>query len=120
LYAAAQFGNLAVLQCCDANESVFVPELTVTDNEHAALEQNLCKIAAENGHLEVLKWVHWCYIAANIDRIDHWTLSRKYGRSWEDAKTCSGAARNGHLEVLQWVHQEWMPMECKNLFRGCF
>ena len=40
--------------------------------------------AAENGHLEVLKW------------------ARAKGCPWDD-NTCAWAALNGHFEVLEWA-----------------
>ena len=46
--------------------------------------------AAENGHLEVLRWL------------------RENGCPW-DFTTCSSAAKNGHLEVLQWACENGCP-----------
>ena len=55
-----------------------------------ALEVGLCKCAAKNGHLEVLKW------------------ARAKGYPW-DEQTCAEAAKNGHLEVLQWARANGCP-----------
>ena len=49
-------------------------------------------IIAENGNLELLKWV------------------RARGCHW-DARTCAYAARGGHLEILQWARSEGCPWD---------
>ena len=45
-------------------------------------KNDICRIAAENGWLDLLKW------------------ARQNGCNW-DSNTCSNAAFNGHLEVLK-------------------
>ena len=49
-----------------------------------------CIYAAQNGHLEVLKW------------------ARENGCPW-DEDTCVYAAENGHLEVLKWARENGCP-----------
>ena len=51
----------------------------------------LCKKAAENGHLEVLKWL------------------RGAGCNW-DSHTCAYAALNGHVEILKWAYKNGCPL----------
>ena len=46
--------------------------------------------AAENGHLEVLKWL------------------RENGCPWNEW-TCKNAAGNGHLEILKWARENGCP-----------
>ena len=50
----------------------------------------VCRVAAQNGNLEVLKW------------------ARKEGLFW-DSDTCAQAARGGHLDVLKWARANGCP-----------
>ena len=50
----------------------------------------LCRLAAEEGQLEILKWL------------------RANGCPW-DEWTCSIAAYRGHLEVLHWLRENGCP-----------
>ena len=52
----------------------------------------ICEIAAEYGHLEVLKW------------------ARQNGCPW-DEMTCSFAADGGYLEVLKWARENGCPWD---------
>ena len=52
----------------------------------------ICYRAAENGHLEILKW------------------ARENGCTW-DEQTCSKAAMNGQLEILQWARSNGCPWD---------
>ena len=49
-------------------------------------ENEVCKLAAENGYLNCLKY------------------AREIGRRW-DTNTCYFAARNGHLDCLKYLHE---------------
>jgi len=51
---------------------------------------SLCKWAALQGQLEILKWL------------------RENDFPW-DEKTCTRAVRGGHLEVLQWLRADSCP-----------
>jgi hypothetical protein len=54
---------------------------------------HLC-LAAEAGHLEVLKW------------------AREHHCPWDEFTcTCESAASNGHLETLQWVREHHCPWD---------
>lgn len=48
------------------------------------LTAHMCEVAAENGHLEILQWLH------------------SIGCPWDSA-TCEGAAEFGHLECLKYA-----------------
>jgi len=52
--------------------------------------KDTCIIAADNGHLDVLKW------------------ARANGCPW-DSFYCSSAERNGHLDVLTWARENGCP-----------
>ena len=52
--------------------------------------EDACPLAALNGHLEVLKYLH----------------QNRY--PW-DERACSNAAQNRHLEVLKYLHQNICP-----------
>ena len=53
---------------------------------------NICRIAAQNGWLDLLKW------------------ARKNGCDW-DSYTCNYAAENGHLEILKWARDSLASSE---------
>ena len=53
-------------------------------------KDDLCRFAAEGGHLAVLKW------------------ARAHGYPWNEM-TCANAAINGHLAVLQWARAHGCP-----------
>merc|ERR1719262_62002 len=55
-------------------------------------KNDLCLVAAFNGHLAVLQW------------------ARAHGCTW-DGTTCAYAAMNGHLEVLKWARAQGCPWE---------
>ena len=52
--------------------------------------EETCFYAAENGHLECLKYAH------------------ENGCRW-DKRTCSNAAENGHLECLKYAYENGCP-----------
>lgn len=54
------------------------------------LNTKTCKLAAENGHLNCLKYAH------------------ENGCPW-DSYTCSNAAENGHLDCLKYAHENGCP-----------
>lgn len=53
-------------------------------------DRSTCTCAAENGHLEVLKW------------------ARANGCPWYEF-TCAMAALDGHLKVLKWARANGCP-----------
>ena len=57
-------------------------------------DEKTCALAAEFGHLEMLKW------------------ARENGCPW-DERTCSGAAEYGHLEVLKWARANDCPWDAE-------
>jgi hypothetical protein len=77
----------------------------------------LCEAAAENGDLELLKWLHahdcaWdaetCNWAAFNGLLDILMWVREQGCPWDEA-ACSWAAEGGHLHILQWAHKNGCP-----------
>ena len=72
-----------------------------------------CNTAAENGHLECLKFAHqngcfWdkdtCKAAAGGGHLECLQYAHQNGCPWNQA-TCYYAAYGGHLECLQYAHQ---------------
>ena len=72
--------------------------------------------AAENCHLEVLKWARakicpWDELTCN-NAAENGYLEQKWVRPdcypW-DEWTCDNAARNGHREVLMWTRANGCP-----------
>ena len=56
------------------------------------LDDRSCTLAAMNGHLEVLKYLH------------------EKGCEWNEY-ACTNAAMNGHLEVLKYLHENKCPWD---------
>ena len=70
-YAAAEQGNLEMVKYCVANE--------------CPIDEWACADAAENGHLECLKYL------------------REEAKAPWDWRTASWAAENGHLHILEYL-----------------
>ena len=73
--------------------------------------------AAENGHLECLKYAHergcpWdeltCAYAAKLGNLECLKYAHEHGCPW-DARTCGTAAENGHLECLKYAQDHGAP-----------
>ena len=101
--AAARQGNLEMVKYCVANECPI-------DRLHAFA----CEYAAENGHLEVLKYLREEVEAPWDSRTA--TFAAKYGhlhileylveRKYDQFNTsaCINTAKNGHLDCLKYLH----------------
>ena len=72
-----------------------------------------CDIAAEYGHLHILKYAkehrcRWnektCEKAAKNGHLHILKYAREHGCEW-DAHTCHMAALNGHLHILQFARE---------------
>ena len=99
--AAAEQGNMEMVKYCVANE--------------CPIDENACAFAAQNGHLEVLKYLHeeakapWdSYTASWAAENGHlhileYLVERKYDRYNERA--CQWAAEKGHLDCLKYLHE---------------
>ena len=78
----------------------------------------ICEIAAEYGHLEVLKWARengcpWdiltcTYAAAKGGHLEVLKWARENRCPW-NIWTCAYAAWGGHLEALKWARQNGCP-----------
>ena len=82
-------------------------------------KNDLCLVAAFNGHLAVLQWarVHGCpwdeSTCSRVAKNGHLAVlqwARAQGCRW-DGTTCAYAAMNGHLEVLKWARAQGCPWE---------
>ena len=94
-------GNLEMVKYCIANECPI--------NEWA------CVLAAKNGHLEILKYLHeeakapWDFLPANLAaqnghlHILEYLVERKFDKYDEFA--CERAAEFGHLDCLKYLHE---------------
>ncbi len=79
------------------------------------IDEKACAWAAQNGHLECLKYLHeeakapWDSATANVSaanghlHILEYLVERKYDRYNERA--CLWAAENGHLDCLKYLHE---------------
>ena len=101
IYMAASQGNLEMVKYCVANE--------------CPIDAFACEYAAENGHLEVLKYLReevkapWDWGTATRAaenghlHILEYLVERKYDEYDEFA--CQWAAMNGHLDCLKYLHE---------------
>ena len=99
--AAACRGNLEMVKYCVASK--------------CAIDEMACELAAGNGHLEVLKYLHeevkarWgSETASYADENGHlhileYLVEPKFDEYDEDA--CMIAAENGHLDCLKYLHE---------------
>ena len=98
---AAYQGNLEMVKYCVANECPF--------------DEDACAYAAENGHLECLKYLReeakapWGSETANWAaenghlHILEYLVERKYDQF--DEYACAWAAEDGHLDCLKYLHE---------------
>ena len=99
--AAAYQGNLEMVKYCVANE--------------CPIDEDACAYAAENGHLEVLKYLReevkapwdrrtaaWAADNGHLHILEY-LVERKYDKFDEDA--CAYAAREGHLDCLKYLRE---------------
>lgn len=75
------------------------------------------KVAVQNNHLEVLKWLHnngapcgpeTCSAAAKKGYLEILKWLRSVGVPW-DQKTCEKAFSEGHIETLMWAYDNGCP-----------
>ena len=98
---AAFIGNLEMVKYCVANE--------------CPIDERACENAAENGHLEVLKYLReeakapWIWTTASSAarnghlQILEYLVERKYDKY--DEYACRNAAMDGHLDCLKYLHE---------------
>ena len=99
--AAARQGNMEMVKYCVANE--------------CPIGTMACECAAENGHLEVLKYLReevkapcdsvtaaWAALKGHLHILEH-LVERKYDKY--SGIACTFAAENGHLDCLKYLHE---------------
>jgi hypothetical protein len=99
--AAAYHGNMEMVKYCVANE--------------CPIGAFACAFAAQNGHLEVLKYLHEEAEAAWDLRTATWAAENGHLHILEylverefdefDEYACAYAAENGHLDCLKYLHE---------------
>ncbi|CAL6408715.1 unnamed protein product [Bathycoccus prasinos] len=98
---AADQGNLEMVKYCVANE--------------CPIDWRACAYAAENGRLEVLKYLHeevnapwdsrtasWAAESGHLHILEY-LVERKYDQF--DVLACTRAAKYGHLDCLKYLHE---------------
>jgi hypothetical protein len=101
ILAAAYQGNLEMVKYCVANK--------------CPIGTGACANAAENGHLECLKYLHeeanapwdmgtaiWAAENGHLHILEY-LVERKYDQY--STRVCWEAAENGHLDCLQYLHE---------------
>ena len=101
IYTAAYQGNLEIVKYCVANE--------------CPINESACDGAAQNGHLEVLKYLRetaqapWNSSTAALTagnghlHILEYLVERKFDEFTDGA--CAAAAQNGQLDCLKYLHE---------------
>ena len=84
--------------------------------------KSVFSVAARGGQLKVLQWLrsenggkcHWAEatsrVAASEGHIELLKWAHQNGCPWNEG-TCTGAARNGNLELLKWVRKKGCPWD---------
>ena len=99
--AAASQGNLEMVKYCVANE--------------CPVDEDACAHAAENGHLECIKYLHeevkaswdswtaaWAAHNGHLHILEY-LVEREFDQY--DERACMWAAENGHLDCLKHLHE---------------
>eukprot|EP00611_Tribonema_gayanum_P023322 TRINITY_DN4882_c0_g1_i3.p1 TRINITY_DN4882_c0_g1~~TRINITY_DN4882_c0_g1_i3.p1 ORF type:complete len:284 (-),score=32.97 TRINITY_DN4882_c0_g1_i3:354-1205(-) len=106
------------LRCCVRRGNLNLFCLVKTTHS-LPLQLRHARLAAEHGHLHMLKWLRqngceWdpmvCGRAAKNGHLEVLQWARANGCPW-DARTCTCAAEYGHLEVLQWARANGCPWD---------
>ena len=110
---AAEIGNLEMVKFCVANE--------------CPINAEACAFAAQNGHLEVLKYLReevkatwdlrtasWAAAKGHLHILEY-LVERKYDQY--SVYACAFAAENGHFDCLKYLHETakapWDPRAVK-------
>lgn len=79
------------------------------------------KLAAYEGHLPVVEWLHTMGCTADNFR------GRTHPQNWVPTENatfpntvCAKAARGGHLNVLKWLHSEGFPLDGGSCIEAVF
>ena len=90
------------------------------------LDDDTIMFAAENGHLECLRYAHengapWssltCMSAGKNGHLECLRYAHENGAPW-DEWTCVNAAQNGHLECLRYAHEHGAPWGPQIMYAG--
>jgi hypothetical protein len=97
VYPTKKKSNIYDYKDCDT-ASYYGYLAILKNNHHLNFTSDAMNLAAENGHLEVVKWLHEnvCPVTNCEDNEIGQTTRVEYAMDW--------AASNGHLEVIKWLH----------------
>nr|QBK90488.1 MAG: F-box domain and ankyrin repeat protein [Pithovirus LCPAC103] len=104
---AALHGHLVIVKWLHSEDRIFK-----IHSDEIPLESNICRIAAEGDHFEVLKWLHqWgyplteacCTNAAAHGNLDMLQWLRANGCDWNLTRCIIVAAERGRLGILKWI-----------------
>jgi len=117
LYSATYYGHLEKIKWLVETYNFWVSRYN---------GEELCSVAASNGHLGVLKWYHEKDYYWNSDVLSNaalnghlevlkWALENRCPwDEWND-QVCLNAASEGHIEILKWVLEQgcgWNGYAC--------
>jgi hypothetical protein len=97
-------------------------------NELAVWDMSMSNVAAQNGHLNVLRFAqargyqmsgHELRLCARNGHLNVVIWLREKGYPW-DARTCAEAARGSQLHVLQWLRANGCPWDARTCAEAAY
>lgn len=129
IFQWALTGNVSGWEWRLLHEAIAYGQLNVISWAHTKgyKPNDLCDIAADNGHLHVLKWAHKiggygtgtvCRTAAGKGyfEIVKWAHKKRY--IWESI--CWHAAHGGHFDILKYAYENGAPLQMGILHNAAY